>query len=314
MTVEEFTEDALISHIKNILSPSTDANTLVNIGDDCAVLASENPQKHTLLKTDSIVEKVHFTRDMGAKRIGKKAIARVISDFAAMAGTPTAVLTTLIIPKNLEVSWITELYQGMNEVCQTYKTSIVGGETTHSPTDLITISISATGTALSEHLTLRSGAKPGDTILVTGNIGNSFHTGKHLDFQPRIKEALWLANHAKPSAMMDISDGLLMDLRRLCLASKAAYKLQPEKIPITEGYESQREQALCDGEDYELLLTLPTETDLQPVLQSWQKTFPNIPLTPIGKIIQTNKSTTQKLTQQTPTEGWSSLSSHSKES
>ena len=136
MSLKDFTEDQLIEQIKSSVKPGP--NTIIGIGDDCAVLHTDNPEIVELFKTDSVVENVHFTRDMGAKRIGYKAAARVFSDMAAMAGAPTELLVTLILPSSVAPEWILELYSGINSICDPYGVGVVGGETTQSPCLLYT--------------------------------------------------------------------------------------------------------------------------------------------------------------------------------
>lgn len=281
--VSDFGEDKLISFITE--KAPTHSDVLCGIGDDCAVLKSESPDTYTLLKTDSIIENVHFSRNADPTLIGWKAAARVVSDFAAMGGIPKALMIAIAIPGNLEVDYIHSIYQGIYRCAEKYNFSIVGGET--SSNDKIFITVSGTGLAVESFLS-RSGAKLRDKIWVTGKLGDSIK-GKHLRFTPRTKEALWLKEHFQPTSMMDLSDGIAKDLPRLCKASKTHFKLELGNIPLNEGCTLQ--QGLSDGEDYELLFTSPLSTDTK-FLKLWHDVFPDLALTCIG---ETTNSTKQHL-------------------
>ncbi|MFT4176582.1 MAG: thiamine-phosphate kinase [Luteolibacter sp.] len=277
-TLRDIGEDALIDRLVRLvpLAPGQ-----AGPGDDCAVVASGNPGMLQLLKTDALVENIHFLPDTPARQVGWKAIARVISDFAAMGGTPGHFLVTLALPPDLEIAWVEELYRGMGECLRTCDATLAGGETSSVPAgSAIVISIAATGTVEPSHLTLRSTARPGDAILVTGALGGSL-AGKHLTFTPRLREAAWLVRHFRPTSMMDLSDGLAKDLPRLAKASNAGFFLDPEKIPRSPG--STLQQALGDGEDFELLFTLAEESVPQ-LLTAWTTEFSDVPLSVIGKI------------------------------
>jgi len=198
-----------------------------------------------------------------------------------MGGRPESLLVTIILPPETKTSWVESLYHGINLCAETHKCSIVGGETSSTlPNSPIVISIAGTGVVLNQNLTLRSTAKPDDLIFVTGTLGGSIN-GKHLDFKPRLTESFWLTNNFKPSAMMDLSDGIAKDLPRLAAASKAGYKIDFEAIPCNPGISTQ--SALSDGEDYELLFTIPPK--IAPLLiEFWKKEFLHTSLTKIGSI------------------------------
>ena len=274
--ISQSSEDALIHKITQNLT--TQPEIITGVGDDCAVIA-KTLDEHTLLKTDTIVESIHFLSAENPQRIGWKAAARVISDFAAMGGKPEALLVTIILPPETELEWVENLYLGLNAVAEKYHCSIVGGETSSTAAGSPkVISISGTGTVTPEHLTLRSAAKPGDLIFVTGRLGGSIQ-GKHLDFAPRVAEAQWLVNHCKPSSMMDLSDGLAKDLPRLADQSQCGFKITQEDLPRNSNCSI--EQALNDGEDYELLFSIPA--DQKSILtDGWCNMFKNLELTQIG--------------------------------
>lgn len=276
-------EDALIHKITQNLT--TQPEIITGVGDDCAVIAKTSDE-HTLLKTDTIVEAVHFLSEENPQRVGWKAAARVVSDFAAMGGLPEALLITIILPPETELTWVEDLYRGLNAIAEKFHCSIVGGETSSTAAGSPkVISISGTGTVAPSHLTLRSGAKPGDLIFVTGKLGGSI-LGKHLDFTPRTAEAQWLVNHCKPSSMMDLSDGIAKDLPRLAKQSGCGFTISRDDLPRTSGCTI--EQALNDGEDYELLFSIPA-AQKELLIEGWSEMFKNLELTQIGHFTENQK-------------------------
>lgn len=268
----------------------TNKSVVTGCGDDCAVLDLGLPDKLVLFKTDAIVEGVHFKSDATPEKIGHKALARCLSDIAAMAGTPTAAVITIALPKTYELAFIEGIYAGLGAVARRHEVAIVGGETTTNP-ERILISIALLGTIPRGKGVLRSGAEVGDAIFVTGELGGSL-SGRHLDFEPRLVEARWLTEHFSIHAMIDLSDGLAGDLRHILKASRVGAELLTTSIPISRAAKGARAEssakppllaALTDGEDFELLFTVSSR-DAVPVLDAWKKRFPEIPLTCIGKI------------------------------
>ena len=277
-TLRDIGEDALIERLIKLVPQ---ASGPAGPGDDCAVMDSGHDWLQ-LLKTDALVENIHYLPQAAPRAVGWKSIARVISDFAAMGGVPEHFLVTLALPPTLEISWVEDFYKGIGDCLETFGATLAGGETSSVPAgSSAVISIAATGSVRKEHLVLRSTGKPGQTILVTGTLGGSI-TGKHLDFTPRIKEAAWLVRHFKPSAMMDLSDGLGKDLPRLAAASQVGFILDEKALPLSSGCTPA--QAIGDGEDFELLLTIETEK-VSALLDAWRTVFPALPLTPIGHLV-----------------------------
>ena len=201
----------------------TNDSVVVGAGDDCAVLECGDPQRQLLFKTDAVVEGIHFTKETPPEKIGRKALARALSDIAAMAGTPNAALVTIALPKNFSPEFVEKIYAGMNALAAQHGVAIVGGETTTNP-ERVLISISLTGFVPRGKAVSRSGAKVGDAIFVTGELGGSL-AGKHLDFEPRLAEARWLAEHFPIHALMDVSDGLAGDLPHILRASGVGAEL-----------------------------------------------------------------------------------------
>jgi thiamine-monophosphate kinase len=276
-TLADLGEDNLVRLITAKLS--TDASVILGPGDDCAVVTVPKQGEQLLLKTDTIVEGVHFTPDTPARLVGRKAMARVLSDFAAMAATPKHALVTLIAPPETPVKRVLGLYEGMSKLADEHEVRIVGGETSRG--SQLSLIVSMIGTAPKKKWISRSGAKAEDFIAVTGTLGGSIR-GKHLKFQPRLAEAHWLVKHARVTAMMDLSDGLAKDLPRLADQSGVGFEIEPARIPITRG--CTLEQALNDGEDYELLLTLHADTKLS-VLDAFSSAFPQTGLRLIGQVL-----------------------------
>lgn len=284
-TLRDIGEDPLIERL--IALVPRDPSPAAGPGDDCAVI-DPGPQSDTLqlLKTDALVGGIHFLTKSPPRSVGWKSAARVVSDFAAMGGRPEYFLITLALPPETRVSWVEDLYRGIGDCLQTFGAVLAGGETSSVPAGSApVISVAATGSVAREHLVLRSTAKPGQLLLVTGTLGGSIH-GKHLDFTPRVREAAWLVSNSKPTAMMDLSDGLAKDLPRLAKASGCGFILDRSTLPLHAGCSV--EQALGDGEDFELLIAM--NANLAPsLLEAWLVEFPDLPLTVIGKLVDPNK-------------------------
>jgi thiamine-monophosphate kinase len=269
----------------------TNSSVVTGPGDDCAVLDLGVPGRVFLFKTDAVVEGIHFPSDTDPEKIGRKALARCLSDIAAMAGTPIAAVITLGLPPKFNAATVEAIYSGLNALAKKYDVAIAGGETTTNP-DRLLISIALLGSAPRGKAVLRSGATVGDAIFVTGDLGGSL-AGRHLEFEPRLAEARWLAGHFAIHAMIDLSDGLAGDLRHIMKAGRVGAELLTASIPISRAarLSSRAESsskppllaALTDGEDFELLFTVAPR-DAVPLLDAWKKEFPKVRLTCIGKI------------------------------
>ena len=289
----------------------TNQNVVTGVGDDCAVMDLGAPDRLILFKTDAVVEGVHFTKDTPPEKIGRKALARCLSDIAAMAGTPVAALVTLGLPaapkrsrggpEQFDPEFIAKIYHGLNALAKRHGVAIVGGETTTNSGGIF-ISIALLGTVARGKQILRSGAKTGDAIFVTGELGGSL-AGKHLEFEPRLEEARWLTEHFSVHAMIDLSDGLAGDLRHILKASGVGAELLKSAIPVSRAAKlggarlltsrlagtlttpkTPLAAALTDGEDFELLFTVASR-DAVKLLDAWKKKFPKLKLSCIGKIV-----------------------------
>jgi len=226
-----------------------DRRVLTGVGDDCAVLRGQGT--YLLFKTDAVVEGVHFTSKTPAHLIGRKALARALSDIAAMGGRPLAALVTIGLPPNEPVARLRGIYRGLEKIARELKVNLVGGETTRARG--LFLSIALLGECRGHHPVLRSTARAGDLLYVTGRLGAT-QARRHLTFTPRLAEGEWLARHHIASSMMDLSDGLGADLPRLARASRLSFRVDPKALPRARG--ATVEAAWNDGEDYELLFTV----------------------------------------------------------
>jgi thiamine-monophosphate kinase len=225
---------------------------LTGVGDDCAVLRVDAKNRFLLFKTDAVVEGVHFTLETRPELIGRKALARALSDLAAMGAQPLAAVVTLGVPKDESVRRLRAIYRGLETAAKKYRVNLVGGETTRARQ--LFLNVALLGECCGYRPVLRSGARPGHFIFVTGRLGGT-RARRHLTFEPRLAEGQWLARHKMASALMDLSDGLGADLPRLAEASGVEPQLDFAAIPRARGATLQ--EALNDGEDYELLFTTP---------------------------------------------------------
>lgn len=258
---------------------SRDRSVLCGIGDDAAVLKG-NSKKDLLFAADMLIEDRHFRFGEATPfEIGWKAVAVNASDIAAMGGTPRHVVVSLGLPVSLDIAFVKEMYRGMRAVSKAHQINLVGGDTNRS--DKLIVSIAILGEIPRGKAILRSGARVGDVLLITGGLGGSYESGKHLRFRPRLREARFLAGHFKVNAMIDISDGVVSDLRRLCDASRVGAVLCHETIPLNPGVPNV-ERAITDGEDFELLFCLSPKEAAR--LMAWPNGTPG-PFYPIGKIV-----------------------------
>lgn len=250
----------------------------VNIGDDMAIVnllgsgAGVGLEGGALLKIDQSLDGVHFDlRHHSWEQAGQKAVNRCLSDCAAMACRPVAIMLAVVLPHEATVEQARTLFLACRDAAHKFACPLVGGDTSiwPEPGQRLAITVSALGQAVPAIVPVRrSTAQPGDAILVTGELGGSI-LGRHLSFTPRIELALELARRVRLTAMMDLSDGLAQDLPRLCRASNVGALVCPAQLPVHPDALklSQRDglppalHALADGEDYELLFTIP-EADL----------------------------------------------------
>lgn len=233
------------------------SGVLKGIGDDCALV--EFSRKQVLLKSDLFIEDVHFKRNkISYKTIGMRAVARVLSDFAACGGVPRYLGVSAGIPAYVSQGNIKEILSGILSYVGKYKFSIVGGDTAR--TKKLFLDIWGAGEA--KKCILRSTAKIGDSIFVSGKIGARSFTQA---FEPRIKEAQYLTDNFKINAMIDVSDGFMIDLYRLIKESKKGALLEKDKIPVANDFSD-----VYRGEDYELIFTVDKH---EPKIDALRKKF-----------------------------------------
>jgi len=273
MLVDKIGEFGLIERFKKAIK--LDSSVIKGTGDDCAVLKF-NKDRYQLFTCDMIVEGVDFTRRDNPYLIGRKAIAVSASDIAACAGLPRYCLISLGMPQKTSIEFIDKLFKGMFELAGQYKINIVGGDL--SQAKRLVIDVSMLGVVEKKFLVLRSGAKIGDIIFVTGELGGSIR-GKHLKFIPRIKEARFLAKNFKLNSMIDISDGLAQDLGHILEESRCGALIYEDLVPLSRQARD-LDEALFMGEDFELLFTL-SRKEAKKIIKKRITNFK-----PIGEITQ----------------------------
>lgn len=262
---------------------------LLGAGDDAAVIELSG-RARLVATTDMLMDGVDFRLgEHAAERIGRKALAVNLSDLAAMAAKPVAALVSLCLPRQGGEALAKAIYGGLLPLAAEFGCAIAGGDV-NSWDGPLAINVTALGEVQPGREWQRSGAKPGDLILVTGSFGGSI-LGKHLDFVPRVREALWLAENCEIHAAIDVSDGLSLDLARLCEASGCGAALNGKKVPIAQAAvelaaaEPENgmplERALADGEDFELILAVPCEVATKLLSDQPLAT----PLTQIGEFV-----------------------------
>lgn len=262
----------------------------LGIGDDAAVIALESGGRDLVVTTDAIVEDVDFIRKkMPAALAGRKALAVNLSDLAAMGARPDSFVVTLGVPGDMKTAWVKDFCRGIFTLARKHKAACVGGDISRSR--VFFCSITLLGRVKKGREVKRSGAKAGDAIYVTGSLGGSI-LGHHAEFEPRVLEGLYLADFVRPTAMMDVSDGLAQDLGHLLKASSVRAALELDRIPVSSDAQKLSKgraedalvRALSDGEDFELLFTVK-KAAVKKLEGSWRKKFPRTQLTRIGTLM-----------------------------
>lgn len=297
-------EDELVRKVGNAMSSNLGPHPQLRLGmGDDAALLRPRPSHQLVLTCDWFLEGTHFLRDKHPPdSVGWKCLARAVSDIAAMGGVPRCFLLSLAMPSSHTGRWLDQFLSGLRRASRKFRCALGGGDTTrHSQ---ILMNVTVIGEVRTGFATLRSGARPGDLIYLSGRLGEADiglqlmkrskrpastkdrHLRKHLYPEPRLALGQWLAEKRLASAMMDLSDGLSSDLPRLCFASGAGACIESSHVPLAQGAPQARKLglnllrlALHGGDDYELLFTIPPRKKyLLP------RAFRGLPLTPVGVI------------------------------
>ena len=271
MLLSKLGELGLIEKIKKTISNSP--AVLQGIGDDCAVVKFDK-DRLMLLSCDMLMEGIDFTSRVNPYLLGRKAIACSISDIAAKGGLPKYTLVALGIPKNKTYAYVRRFYKGLNYWAKKFKIDIVGRDISES--ERVVIDVSMVGLVEKQKLVLRKGSQQGDIIFVTGKLGD-ITSDKHLTFKPRLEEARFLVNNFKVNSMIDISDGLALDLSRILKVNDQGAVIYEDLLPKHKK-KSALSDVLYQGEEFELLFTLSAKEAKR--LFSFKKRL----YTPIGKI------------------------------
>jgi thiamine-monophosphate kinase len=250
-TIQTLGEIGLIERIRRRAPRSR--SVVVGIGDDAAVLRGPG-NRLLLFASDMIVEDVHFRRRfVSPQGIGWKALASNVSDIAAMGGQPLWAVVSVGLPPSTSVAFADGLSEGLSRCARRFGVALVGGDTVRAPK--IVVDVAILGTVEPRRLTLRSGARAGDLLFVTGRLGGSYRSGRHATFTPRLREAHELQRRVTVRAMMDLSDGLASDLWQMSRSSRVTLRVEAERIPVARAAGSLY-HALMDGEDFELLFAV----------------------------------------------------------
>ena len=308
MELKELGEFGLLKKLSGQFK-STHPRVIKGIGDDTSVTVQDET-KYLLCTTDTLVEDIHFSlKHTSSYNLGKKAVSISLSDIAAMGGAPTFLLTSIILPASTPVDFINLLYKGIKERADEFAVALVGGNTSASPEKIVITTIML-GEVPKDQVIFRKGASAGDVIYVTGRLGDSSLGLKiwkekddkiitdpflkdamlaHIDPFPRVREGRKLAEKKLATSMIDISDGLISELRHITEESMVGAKIWLDKIPISTAlkrwlldHPADITLSLSGGEDYELLFTAPKANT--PMIENLAKEL-GIPITQIGEIV-----------------------------
>ena len=308
MELKELGEFGLLKKLSGQFK-STHPRVIKGIGDDTSVTVQDET-KYLLCTTDTLVEDIHFSlKHTSSYNLGKKAVSISLSDIAAMGGAPTFLLTSIILPASTPVDFINLLYKGIKERADEFAVALVGGNTSASPEKIVITTIML-GEVPKDQVIFRKGASAGDVVYVTGRLGDSSLGLKiwkekddkiitdpflkdamlaHIDPFPRVREGRKLAEKKLATSMIDISDGLISDLRHITEESMVGAKIWLDKIPISTAlkrwlvdHPADITLSLSGGEDYELLFTAPQANTH--MIENLAKEL-GIPITQIGEIV-----------------------------
>jgi thiamine-monophosphate kinase len=249
-------EDQFLAELLPSLRQSE--GVMIGPGDDCAALYSLRDGIVQLVGIDQVAAGVHFhgpnsDTPLEPTLAGRKLLARNLSDIAAMGGRPEYAVVSLAVPTDCPKTWVAGFMNGLQKLADKHDVSIVGGDTGSAMS--IVCGLTILGSMREDDVCTRDRAEAGDRIYVTGRFGGSLASGRHATFDPRLAEGQWLAENGLSRCMIDVSDGLLKDLGRVCLASQLGAAVDVNIVPRHD--DTSVEGALTDGEDYELLIAIP---------------------------------------------------------
>jgi thiamine-monophosphate kinase len=272
-------EEKLIAAIRRWLGTAS-PRAPFGIGDDCAVVPAGRAAQ--LLTVDPVIYGEHFDDRVPARAAGEKLLKRNLSDIAAMGGRPRAAVIALALDRRVKLSWLEAFYRGLAACGRRYRVPIVGGDVAHQRAGIVA-TLTLVGEASGPRILTRRGARVGDWIYVTGELGGSLPSRHHYRFTPRLAEGAWLARRAEVRAMMDVSDGLAKDLHALTPRG-AAPALMADSLPRRR--DCTVRAALCDGEDYELLFAVAAAADRVAFARAWRRAFPHTRLSCLGRFVR----------------------------
>ncbi len=304
MTIQEWGEENFIEYLASLFSSQFSG---MGIGDDCAVIPYDH-ENVWLVTTDAIIEGIHFIKEqVEPEDLGYKVVAVNVSDIVAMGGKPKYAFLVVALPNYIDCEWLKRLVNGLKKGCDQFEILLLGGDTNGSKRDLF-LNMTLIGQAQQKYLKFRHLAKPGDVICVSSFLGDSaaglralqqclqksptvdYLIGSHFRPQPSVDEGLWLAYHEQVHAMIDLSDGLDRDLRRILKASKCGAIIEIAHLPISEALRTVshdnkwdvEELAIGGGEDYCLLATI-SANEFNKIQKSFYQKFTH-PLYAVGYI------------------------------
>jgi len=281
-SVASLGEERLIASIRRWLGSAAPPSPF-GIGDDCAVLRPSRGRR--LITVDAVVHGIHFDGRTQPRAAGAKLLKRNLSDIAAMGGRPRAAVVALALDGRVSRAWLAEFHRGLAAESRRHRVPVVGGDVARLPGGFVA-TLTLVGDAPRRILT-RSGARPGDRIYVTGELGRSLPTGHHHRFRPRLAEGAWLSRRSEVRALMDVSDGLAKDLRALT-PGRCEARIETSELPRRDG--ATVREALCDGEDYELVFAAAARSRADALEAAWRRAFPRTRLTCIGRFERTGRA------------------------
>lgn len=305
MKVQDWGEEGIIQYLVENF-PSQDS--LIGIGDDCAVIPQDQSDQVLLITEDALVEGVHFLKEqISPFNLGYKTIAVNVSDIVAMGGVPKYAFLSIALPKLTEKTWLCDVLQGIKEACGKWDIQLLGGDTVGSKRDVF-LSLTLIGAGSKDNIKYRHQAIPGDVVCVTGYLGDAIGGFQalqegiskskevesliraHFQPEPHVKQGCWLGSQSGVHAMMDVSDGFACDIKRLMRSSKTGVVIETQQIPISKAlrevsvlnkWDALR-LALTGGEDYCLLLTVSPDA-FEKIRRGFEEAFLN-PLYEVGRV------------------------------